>query len=77
MATRKNTAPRRRRTRLDLIDLLGQFSDARALLECAYVVLEEGDPGNESVCLKVGLEMLRTACGDLDRAITDGAIPHA
>lgn len=77
MATRKNTAPKKRRTRLDLSDLLGQFSDARAVLECAYVVMEDGAPGNESICLKIGLEMLRTAYNDLDLAIVDGQIDHA
>jgi len=75
MATRKNTAPQKRRTRIDLSDLLGQFSDARAVLECAYVVLEDGNPGNESVCLKIGLEMLRTAYNDLDRAFM--GVDHA
>ena len=76
MADRKDTAARKRRTRLDLSDLLRQFSDARAVLECAHVVLEQRDPGSESICLKIGLGMLRTAYDDLDRALSDGMIDH-
>jgi hypothetical protein len=70
MATRKNTAPKARVSRsVDLSEILGQFSDSRAILECAYTVLDCNAAGNEAVCLRHGLDMLSAAYNDLDKAI--------
>lgn len=71
MATRKNTAPKTRISRsYDLTEILGRLSEARDILECAYAVLEDGDPGKEAACFTVGLQMLGSAYSELDEAFT-------
>ena len=55
--------------------ILGRFGDARCVLECAVRSLEQrGEqqglgPGEESVCLRHGLELLRAAYNALDLAL--------
>ncbi len=68
MAAAKNTAPR---VRPDLSEILGQFSDARAVIECVARLLDdwESGPANEAVCLRHGLKLLDAAYNELDRAI--------
>lgn len=71
MATPKNTAPKARISRsYDLSEILGRLSEARDILECAYAVLEDGDPGKEATCLELGLKMLGDVYSELDRAFT-------
>lgn len=53
-------------------EILGRFSDARCLLECALRSLDardDGDAGVEVVCLRHGLELLRAVYNDLDIAL--------
>lgn len=53
-------------------EILGRFSDARCLLECALRSLDardNGDAGVEVVCLRHGLELLRAVYNDLDIAL--------
>jgi hypothetical protein len=52
-------------------EILGRFSDARCLLECALRSLnarDDSDAGVEVVCLRHGLELLRAVYNDLDIA---------
>jgi hypothetical protein len=63
-----------RNARPDLSAILGQFSDARAIIECVARLLEDWDyyrsgPADEAVCLRHGLDRLSTAYDELDRAI--------
>jgi hypothetical protein len=76
MAVRNRTARKGRaknpRARLD--DLLGRFSDARCVLECAVRSPEEWhDPatavGDEAVCLRHGLDLIGTVYDEPDLAI--------
>lgn len=53
-------------------EVLGRFSDARCLLECALRSLSARDDCNagvEIVCLRHGLELLRTVYNDFDIAL--------
>lgn len=64
----------RKATRPDLSEILARLSDARSFLECGVRLLEdwEGDgpgPGNESVCLRHGLDLLVAVYKELDLAI--------
>lgn len=51
-------------------ELLGRFSDARCLLQCAVNSLMARDEGGfyspELVCLRHGMELLRSVYNDLD-----------
>ena len=58
----------------ELFTVLGKFSDARCILECAVRSLESwhgGENGaeDEAVCLRHGLELLRAIYNDLDLCI--------
>lgn len=71
MATRKNTAPKARISRsYDLTEIRLRLNEARDVLECAYAVLEDGEPGKEAACFDVGLKMLGDAYSELDEAFT-------
>jgi hypothetical protein len=70
VAATKNTAPKARVSHsVDLSDILGQFSDSRAVIECAYTALDCNSGGDEAVCLRHGLDMLQRAYNSLDTAI--------
>lgn len=82
-ATRRETKPHViesavtkpiQKTREELDALLGRFSDARSILECAVRSLEEWhDPstgiGDELICLRHGLTLLGAVYNDFDLAI--------
>lgn len=71
MATGKNSAPKARAPRsLDLGEILHKLSEARDILDCAYLALEDGEPGKEATCFRIGLEMLGTAHDELDETLT-------
>jgi hypothetical protein len=61
--------------RPDLSEILARFSDARSFLECGVRLLEDWDeeagpgPGDESVCLRHGLDLMVTAYKELDLAV--------
>lgn len=65
----------RKAARPDLSEILARFSDARSFLECGVRLLEDWDeeagpgPGDESVCLRHGLNLLKDAYRHLDSAI--------
>jgi len=70
MATRKNTAPNAHVSHsVDLGEILGQFSDCRAIIECAYTTMDCKAAGDEAVCLRLGLDMLQRAYNNLDTVI--------
>lgn len=70
MATGKNSAAKARAPRsLDLGEILHKLSEARDVLDCAYLALEDGEPGKEATCFRVGLEMLGVAHDQLDTAL--------
>lgn len=75
MAIRNGNKARKRGTRPpDLLVILGQFSDARSILECGVLLLEDWDqsriePADEAICLRHGLKLLSVAYDELDRAI--------
>lgn len=54
----------------DPSDVLGRFSDARCLLNCAFKALDQRQdasrPGEEIVCMEYALEMLREVYTELD-----------
>lgn len=58
----------------ELSTVLGKFSDARCILECAVRSLESWHGGetaveDETVCLRHGLELLRAVYNHLDLCI--------
>lgn len=71
MATPKDTSPKASVSLShDLHEILGRIGEALAVMECPYVVLEDGDPGNEAACFRQGLDMLEAAYTALDKALT-------
>ena len=71
MAVRKNNAPKARASHShDLGEILHKLSEARDILDCAYLVLEDGEPGKEATCFRVGLEILGAAYDELDEVST-------
>lgn len=71
MATGKNSAAKARAPRsLDLGEILHKLSEARDILDCAYLALEDGDPGKEATCFRVGLDMLGAAHDQLDEVLS-------
>lgn len=71
MATRKNTASKARVSRpINLSEIQLKISEAWDVLECAYVALEDGEPGKESACFRHGLDMLGAAYSELDKALS-------
>jgi hypothetical protein len=58
----------------DPSDVLGRFSDARCLLDCAFKALDQRQdasrPGAEIVCMQYALEMLRDVYTELDFLLT-------
>jgi hypothetical protein len=75
MVKRNRTARKARISRSrDLERILGRFSDARCVLECAVRSLEEWHDldtgvGDETVCLRHGLDLLGAVYNDLDMAM--------
>jgi len=59
----------------DFDDILLRFSEARSFLDCAARLLDDWDPdadkgpGDEAVCLRHGLTLIRAVYNDLDTAI--------
>jgi len=78
-STRTRRKPRARKLRADappdFDDILSRFSEARSFLDCATRLLDDWDagagkgPGDEVVCLRHGLALIRTIYNDLDIAI--------
>jgi hypothetical protein len=62
MATRNSTRP-------DMGAILGQFADARAIIETACKAMEADEHGSDVMTLRTGLAMLDAAYNALDRAI--------
>lgn len=74
MATRKNTASKARVSHpADVGEVLLKINEAWDILECAYVALEDGEPGKESACFRHGLDMLGAAYRELDKALSSQA----
>lgn len=71
MAVRKHTA---RKARVSHSPDLGEITDrllqAQAILECAYVALDDNEPGKEAICFRHGLDLLQSAYVELDVAVT-------
>jgi hypothetical protein len=64
----------RKHSRPDLYEILARFSDARSFLECGVRLVEErGESGpglgDESVCLRHGLDLFVAAYKELDSVI--------
>lgn len=78
MAARKNTAPKARVSHSDeLYEILARFSDARAFLEVAYVVLDDTQASDATTCMQHGLSLLKAAYRELDSTVTRMAGDHA
>lgn len=53
----------------DLDAILEGFNEARSVLECVYTALDSGESGDEVVCMRFGLDLLKKAYTRLDLAI--------
>lgn len=65
---------RRKHSRPDLYEILARFSDARSILECGVRLIENQNDtgpglGDESVCLRHGLDLMIAAYRELDMAM--------
>jgi hypothetical protein len=71
MAAAKHTARKARVSRSpDFGEITDRLLEAQAIMECAYVALDDNEPGKEAVCFRHGLDLLQSAYVELDVAVT-------